>query len=435
MCCDIKDFFLASPMKDPEFMRIPLKYLPPDIIKRYNLTPLLHHGYVYCKIKKGVYGLKQAAILAYNQLLSRLTSAGYRPILGSAGMFKHVTRPTIFCLCVDDFGVKYFSRADAQHLLDTLGMHYKYSTDWSGKNFCGLTLHWNYPQGYIDISMPNYVQQALQRLIHPSPSKPQYSPQHHFPITYSKNQPQVATSLDTTPYLDPPSTKWVQSVVGTFLYYARCIDPTIVTAINDISTTQAQPTTNTLQQCKRLLDYVATYPNAFIRFHASNMVLTVDSDAAYLVLPKARSRLAGYFQLNNHKDASNINGPLLVECKTIKHVVSSAAEAETGALFHNAQTAIPIRRLLIALGHPQPPTPIKIDNSTTNGFVHNNIHMKKSKSWDMRYHWLRDKETQREIDVYWDKGTHNNTDYFTKTHTTPYHRSQRSKYVQDYIST
>ena len=180
---------------------------------------------------------------------------------------------------------------------------------------------------------------------------------------------------------------------------------------------------------------VATYPNAFIRYHASNMILTVDSDAAYLVLPKARSRIAGFYQLNNHKHAHPLNGPLLVECKTIKHVVSSAAEAETSALFHNAQTTIPIRRLLIELGHPQPPTPIKIDNSTTNGFVHNNIHLKKSKSWDMRYHWLRDKETQRQIDVYWEKGTNNNTDYFTKTHPTPYHRSQRPKYVQDFITT
>ena len=59
--------------------------------------------------------------------------------------------------------------------------------------------------------------------------------------------------------------------------------------------------------------------------------------------------------------------------KTIKHVVTSVAEAEISALFHNAKTAIPIRRLLIALGHPQPPTPIKVDNSTANSFVNDNI--------------------------------------------------------------
>ena len=69
------------------------------------------------------------------------------------------------------------------------------------------------------------------------------------------------------------------------------------------------------------------------------MILLVDSDAAYLILPNAKSRIAGYFQLNKHPDRIpylNINGAILVECKTLKHVVSSAAEAETASLFCNA---------------------------------------------------------------------------------------------------
>ena len=122
----------------------------------------------------------------------------------------------------------------------------------------------------------------------------------------------------------------------------------------------------------------------------------------------------------------------MVECKTLKHVVTSAAEAETSALFHNARTSIPIRRLLITLGHPQPPTPIKIDNSTTLAFVHNNITQKRSKSWDMRFHWLQDPHTKQHIKVYWDKGDNNkNADYYTKTHTTPCHRSMRHHFIQD----
>ena len=84
------------------------------------------------------------------------------------------------------------------------------------------------------------------------------------------------------------------------------------------------------------------------------------------------------------------------------------------------------------MGHPQPPTPIKIDNSTANGFVHNNITQKRSKSWDMRFHWLRDPDTQNHINVYWDKGPHNKqADYYTKTHTTPYHRSMRHHFIHD----
>ena len=166
------------------------------------------------------------------------------------------------------------------------------------------------------------------------------------------------------------------------------------------------------------------------------MQLVVDSDAAYLVMPKAKSRIAGYFQLNddpNRVPHPTINGAILVECKTLKHVVSSAAEAETAGVFYNAQKAIPIRYILEQLGHQQPPTPLKTDNSTALGFVRNNIHQKRSKSWDMRYHWLRDRMTRNQFNVYWEKGTNNNADYFTKHHPINYHQHVRRtlKYVCD----
>ena len=75
-----------------------------------------------------------------------------------------------------------------------------------------------------------------------------------------------------------------------------------------------------------------------------------------------------------------LNGALLIECKTLRRVVCSAAEAELSGVFHNAQTAVPIRHLLISLGHSQPPTPLVTDNSTAHGFVHKNIIMKTIKS-------------------------------------------------------
>ena len=70
-----------------------------------------------------------------------------------------------------------------------------------------------------------------------------------------------------------------------------------------------------------------------------------------------------------------------------------------------------IQNLLIAINHPQPPTTIRTDNSTAAGIVHNNIQMKKSKSWDMNLHWLRDKENLKHFDIIWDKGENNYVDY------------------------
>ena len=110
------------------------------------------------------------------------------------------------------------------------------------------------------------------------------------------------------------------------------------------------------------------------------MILHVDSDAAYLVQDRACSRIAGHYILSSHPPpAPQIpnkipNAPILVECKTLRHVVASAAEAEAGGLFHNAQTILHIRMLLTALGLSQPPTPLKTDNSTANAFVNKSLH-------------------------------------------------------------
>ena len=114
----------------------------------------------------------------------------------------------------------------------------------------------------------------------------------------------------------------------------------------------------------------------------------------------------------------------------MKHVVASAAEAETGGLFHNCQNAIYLRRLLEILGHKQTPTKIKTDNSTAASFVKEMIKQKRSKSWDMRYHWIRDQQNQKNIQVNWDKGENNKADYFTKHHAPSHHKKMRSLYLQ-----
>ena len=109
-------------------------------------------------------------------------------------------------------------------------------------------------------------------------------------------------------------------------------------ALNEISSTQAKPTEYTKEECQQLMDYAATYPNVYVQYHASDMVLHVDSNAAYLVLWQARSRIAGYFQLNDHPQCVEhlaVNGAILIECKALWYMVASAAECETAGVFHN----------------------------------------------------------------------------------------------------
>ena len=108
-----------------------------------------------------------------------------------------------------------------------------------------------------------------------------------------------------------------------------------------------------------LMDYLADHPNAVLRYRASDMILQLEADAAYLVLPKARSRMAAWFILGNdpttHPKPMS-NAPVLIMCNTLKNVMASTAEAETGGIFLAAQKACPIRTTLAELGHKQPPS-------------------------------------------------------------------------------
>ena len=127
------------------------------------------------------------------------------------------------------------------------------------------------------------------------------------------------------------------------------------------------------------------------------MVLHIISDAAYLVMTESRSVYAGHFYLSNWpRDKPNLpftnrNRPILTTCKKIRNVVSSAAGADTTGTFCNAKEGVAILPSLIGIGHKQPPTPLKTDNSTTDGFVNSSMKPKKSKTWDMSMHWLCDK--------------------------------------------
>ena len=129
MSADIKDHFLATPMRNPECMRALHKHFPSDTRQRYNLDTIVHNNHMCIKIQKGMPGLKQAALLACEHLKSSLAPYGHYPILGTISLWKHKTRQTIFCLCVDDFGVKYWSKEDADHLCNAIGANFRFAID------------------------------------------------------------------------------------------------------------------------------------------------------------------------------------------------------------------------------------------------------------------------------------------------------------------
>ena len=113
---DIKHFYLNNVLTDPELMRIPLEITPQEIVDAYNLTALVdNQWWIYMRIKKGMYGLKQARIITNQKLVKPMDPFGYNPVQHTPSLWIHDTRNTIFSLVVDNFCVKYSLTEDADH--------------------------------------------------------------------------------------------------------------------------------------------------------------------------------------------------------------------------------------------------------------------------------------------------------------------------------
>jgi hypothetical protein len=121
------------------------------------------------------------------------------------------------------------------------------------------------------------------------------------------------------------------------------------------------------------------------------------------------------------------NGAVFTITQIIKAVMSSAAEAEIGALYINCREAVPACHTLAFLGHPQLPTPIQTENATALGIINNNV-MKKLKAMDVKYYWLRDRISQKQFRHYWAPGNKNKGDFVTKHHAPVHHEAMRSTF-------
>ena len=290
MCIDISNFYLNAPLERYEYMKIPLHLFPAHTVAQYDLLRKAKGGFVYLEIRNTIYGLPCAGAVSNALLKKRLAPHGYYEVPHTPGLWKHISRPISFTLVVDDFGVKYVGEEHAKHLIKALEPHYKLSQDWTGGLYCGITLEWNYAgrleDRYVDLSMPGYIKRLLTKYNHDKPKTPVHSPYPIAPRKYGKaTQDPVPT--DESPSAGPEGVKFVQQVVGSILYYGRGVDATNLTALSTLGSQQTQATEQTVKNTKHLLDYLATHPDARIRYHASDMILNVHSDASYLSETKA----------------------------------------------------------------------------------------------------------------------------------------------------
>ena len=187
MSIDISSFYIQNDLSDYQYIRFHISMIPQEIIDEYNLTSIMEDdGYCYAEIRKAMYGLKEAGYLSNIELKRILAKEGYVPSKFTPGLFTHKTRDIAFSLVVDDFGVKYTNKADADHLIKTIEARYPITINWEPNFYLGMTMEWDYKNRTVTLSMPGYVKEALLKFQHATGEMKCTSPSPYTPPQYGK---------------------------------------------------------------------------------------------------------------------------------------------------------------------------------------------------------------------------------------------------------
>ena len=432
---DITDMYLQSqlPPDQYEYMVIDINEVPDDIISEYNLTSFLtpNTNKFYVEVTGALYGMKQAGYIANKDLVNYLESNDYMQAKNTPCLFKHTTDDIEFSLITDDFLVRYGNKQSADKLLKIMSEKYPMTHDWSCVKYAGLNIKLNYDKNRsVTISMDGYIEAILKRFKIVTTHNV-YSPEFYTQINYASKESQLTKVIDESPICTDAEKTLIQQIAGSILYYAIGIDATMRPAIDHITMEQANPTHNTLAKCTRLLHYAATFPNASITYYPSDMILMSNADASYNSESNARSRGAVITWCGKSNNTDFTNGPIECISTLLPTIVASAAEAEYATLFIAGKSLLPLRHTLLDMNIKQPPTTVITDNEAAKNIANSTCKQRRSKSIDMRYHWIRDRIKLKDFNVIWKPGISSIADYMTKTQPVANVLKMRKFYVNE----
>ncbi len=314
------------------------------------------------------------------------------------------------------------------YLLDILKKFHGIQYNIAGNKFAGMDIEWNYAACRCRISMPGYISLLLLKFKHPHPAKPRPPPYKCLPIAYDAKL-HITPDPDALELLNASNKRCVQEIVGSLLYYAQAVNNKLLVALSAIAARKAKATFTIEQAVDLLLDYVATYPNDCIVYRASNMIICAHADTGFLNKINSCSRAGAHIYLLEDNPFPQFYDSILSIAQIIKFVMALAAKSELAALFITAREMIPHNQILIAMGLPQPKSPIQMDNSTAPGVTNKTIVPRRSKMMDIQFWWLHCCASQDQFQYYWDAGTKNWANYHTNYHPKTYHKTHQSSHA------
>jgi hypothetical protein len=272
------------------------------------------------------------------------------------------------------------------HFKQSLEKVWKIKLNVKGDKFLGLDLKWDYnpDNPTLEYSNNRVIPDGLKRFFPGETLKGADTPG-----IYSTHW-NVKDEVEEEPAPMPLIKQLVMEFCGTFSHLARTARPDIISQVNEISQTQANPTTLTHKQVYQLANYLARYPKASCIMTATDMQLRCHYDDA--LRPHARHKAAAVIYHANIKDAPETIGNVTeIMCKLPISCVASILEGEYCAGFLAGQIMYNHKVILEELGYPQTAIQFFGDNTTAVGITNDSMKIKKSKAVDKSFHWMRDK--------------------------------------------
>lgn len=380
-----------------EQMDVHTAYLNADIPKNVEIFLSQPEGFDdgtgrVCKLKKSLYGLKQAGRLWNHTIDSVLKQFGLKRSLMDPCIYYANDLKLLVSIYVDDILIFFSSKAKAIELKTTLSNHFKMSDLGPVKSIIGLRI--TQTDDSIEIDQSVYIAEVLKRFGMEN-CKPAKTPAE----TGKKLKIPEEHEIVDVPY---------QQAVGALLYISQGTRPDICHAVNVASRFNQKHGDAHWTAVKRIMRYLQATQHYKLRFSQSRTInLTGYSDSDYAGDDDDRKSTSGFIFLLSGNVISWYSGKQ-------KTVTLSSTEAEFVALTLTIQEAIHLQQILSEIEHSPPSTKLFVDNVSTISIAKNNNFSFRTKHLDVRQKFIAEQCPQKNIDILHVSTNDNIADFLTK---------------------
>jgi len=348
------------------------------------------------RLKKAIYGLKQAALEWWRALDKSLKDLGFRRTKSDSGIYvlDAATGPIVYAIVyVDDI---IFLGSDLRKVND---IKERFKAIWECRDmgetmeFLRMKIRRNGAKVIID--QCDYLRKIMQRF-------------------GMQNAKAAATPLPSgyvpTPNTDPVDaalrTKY-QQVIGSLLYLMLGTRPDIAYAVTRMSQFAANPSKEHLDKSLYIFRYLASMQDYTLEYGRKEEGLIAYADADWGSETTSRRSTSGFM--------IKLGGAAVSwTSKAQKTVALSSTEAEYMSLSDTSRQLVWTRSLMQEIGFKLGPLPLCGDNQGAIFIASNAVQEKRTKHIDIRYHYIREVVEQRQIDLFFIPTEENPADMFTK---------------------